>query len=473
LRGTGTKPVPRRVVASMRWPIVLFALGLACSRPSASDAAPWLFVSDIHLNPLDRHREPPPRGYDTDFVLFRSALAEMKRVDPDPPVVVIPGDFLGHSFEVRYAKTTIDEIAREFDRTFPDAQFVPALGNEDSGCGDYALGPDSPFLRDMAVAWAPLVNRRGASPDFVKTFSHDGFYTTKLPGTNLRAVVLDDVPFSPRFRAGCGSANADVASEELDDVERAVPPGNPVKTWLLLHIPPGVDAYSTVHLMHHLAVVPFLDTVPRNRLIAILGDRRRNVSLAVAGHTHKFAFRLIGGDAPDPLPILMVPALSPIFGNNPMFLTADVDPGGTIRRVEEHAYDDDRGPDDERLPADRWQMAGGSADLGLRAFTGSDLAALRRRLDGDSDLQAEFARLYDGGAPPEIRSANFRSYACAINELSDTEYRHCLGEHGFLFLTGRGVIVGFVGAAVVLAVLGTAILLFRRRGTRRKLPAEA
>jgi hypothetical protein len=438
--------------------ICVFALTLVpvsanASAASATPAAPWLFVSDVHLDPLEKNQRPSYRGEDTNEPLLKSALAAMKRADPAPPVVVISGDFLGHGFENRYVKTTMAHLARAFGEAFPSAQFILALGNEDSPCGDYYAGPNPQFLRETAAAWEPLVNRNGAAPGFLQTFSRDGFYTAKLPLPGLRAVVVDDVFWARRFRSGCGAGNSDGATEQLADLERALPPGDRDKTWVVLHIPPGVDAFSTIHIVHHLVVVPFLDSAPQNRLLSILGDRRRNVSLLVAGHTHKFAFRLIDPDGGNSIPVLLVPAISPIFGNNPMFLTVRVAAGGAIGAIEEHAYDDDH---------EQWYDAGGSKDLGLEGFSGAALANLRSRLAESQDLRATFARLYDGGAPPEISVRNWRGYWCAIESMSDTAYRTCMGERGYGFLTGRGfAVIGFAALGVLLIATAGTVLMRR------------
>ncbi len=441
-------------------PLVLCIVALAtvaisanASPASEATASPWLFVSDVHFDPLEKNPRPSYRGEDTNAPLLRSALAAMKQADPSPPVVVISGDFLGHGFDNRYVKTTMAHVARAFGDAFPRAQFVLTLGNEDSPCGDYYAGPNAQFLHDTAAAWEPLVNRNGAAPGFLKTFSRDGFYTAKLPLPGLRAVVVDDVFWARRFRSGCSAENADGATEQLADLGRALPPGNADTSWVVLHIPPGVDAFSTVHLVHHLAVVPFLDSAPQNRLLGILGDRRRNVSLLVAGHTHKFSFRLIDPDGGEPVPVLLVPAISPIFGNNPMFLTVRVGPGGTIGAIEEHAFDDER---------EQWYDAGGSRDLGLDGFSGAALTDLRSRLAENKELRATFARLYDGGAPPEITARNWRGYWCAIDAMSDTAYRTCMGERGYGFLTGRGVaVIGFAALAILLSAIAAAVRMRR------------
>lgn len=423
----------------------------AAATSAAVKSARWLFVSDVHLNPHSASGAPSPLGEDTNEALLRSALAEMKRVAPAPPVVVIAGDFLAHKFNGREAKAAMAHVAVLFGQAFPKAQFVLALGNNDSTCGSYVTAPNAPFFQDTAVVWGPLVNRHGEAPDFMKTFPRDGYYTAKLPIPGLRAVVINDTFWSPRFRAGCGSTEIDGSEETLADLDRALPPGGPGKAWVVLHIPPGIDAFSTVNLAQRLAIVPFLETAPRNRLLAMLGDRRRNVALAVTGHTHKFAFRLAGSDGPAPLPILMVPSLSPVFRNNPMFLTADVAPDGTIREVEAHAYG-----------YDAWRDAGGSRDLGLQAFTGPELAVLRQRLAVDPNLRGEFARLYDGGARPEITPANWRGYWCAIDAMSSTDYRACTGQRGYSFITARGFLVtAIVAAPILLAVLLAAFYFMR------------
>jgi len=440
------------------WVLVTLVLVFATARPA--NAAPWLFVSDIHLEPHDT--DPLPRWYgsDTNEALLRSALAEMKRVDPSPPVVVIPGDFLGHRRFTRSAIPTMAQVARSFGDAFPHAQFVLALGNEDSNCGDYGAGPGSPFLRQLAAVWEPLVDRRGAAPNFRTTFARDGFYVAKLPIPGLRLVVIDDIFASPRFRERCGSTGVDAANEALDDLDRALPPGAREKSWVVLHIPPGIDAFSTSHLVHHLAVVPFLDSGPRNRLVAILGDPRRNVALAIAGHTHKFAFRLVDDGARGDLPMLLVPAISPIFGNNPMFLTVDVGPDGTLRRIDEHAYD-----------RTGWHVVGTSADLGLSAFTGAALAKLEGRLDADPALRSVYARLYEGGAKSEITPQNWRDYRCAISALTDTAFRQCSGERGYGFLTLRGLVAGaavaLIGLIATIAIFVAIRLTLRSPGTGR------
>ena len=93
---------------------------------------------------------------------------------------------MGHKFPEQFAKyvpdappgaydefvdKTIAFLAAEFNATFPKAQFLITVGNNDGYCGNYMSTPNSPFLAHMAAAWGPLVNRNGNAPNFAAQFS--------------------------------------------------------------------------------------------------------------------------------------------------------------------------------------------------------------------------------------------------------------------------------------------------------------
>jgi sphingomyelin phosphodiesterase acid-like 3 len=432
---------------------LLFAtLGVA-TRPA--QAAPWLFVTDIHLDPLARDTIPAKFGSDSNVALLDTTLAEMKHVDPDPPVIVIGGDFLAHNFHWSLATVTMEFLAHRFDAAFPNAQFVITLGNEDSSCGDYSIATHSRYLRDTARAWEPLVNRHGAAPSFLATFARDGFYTARLPVPRLRAVVVDDVFWSPRYRACQPSGNP--SANAIAELRRALRMTND-RNWIVLHIPPGIDAYSTAHIAHRLVVVPFLDPGARDALLGAIADPDAHVALVVAAHTHKFAYR-IAGTTDRPVPMLLVPSVSPIFRNAPGFLTAEPNPDGTLDNVVSYA----------RLHS-KWVDLGGFPALGVTHLTGPALVDLHRRLDHDAALRDRFSRLYEGGGPPEIAPANWPIYSCASTTFASTPFRACAKEGGFSLVTSRGIAVVAVLATlgVVAAVALAAALRFWYRPKRRR-----
>ena len=414
-------------------------------------AAAWLFVSDIHLDPTSTASSPARFGSDTNAPLLESAIAEMRRVDPQPPVVVIGGDLVAHHIDRDRVVPTIASLARTFDRAFPHAQFVIALGNNDSPCGNYGISRDSPFLGAVARAWGPLVNRGGAAPAFLRTFAHDGSYTTRLPLPRTYATVVNDTGWSPRAHAcegGPSAANAAVA-----DLDRALTARPGERHWILMHIPPGIDAFSTVQVVHRLAVVPLLDPGYRRHFEAAVGAPQADVSLVVAAHIHRFAYRILGAHGPHPVPLLAIPSISPVYGNAPAFLTVDVAGDGTVENVEEHAFV--RGA---------WEDAGGTRTLGLRTFTAAGLAGLQARLADDEPLRAAFARLYGGDRRSEINAGNWRAYWCAATELGVAPFKRCLGAGGYRIVTQRGLIVLGIVLVLFSAALVAFVAVIRRRG---------
>jgi sphingomyelin phosphodiesterase acid-like 3 len=444
--------------ASFQWlrtavAIAFFVAIVLVDRAVADAANPWLFVTDIHLEATRHGNRPASYGQDTNAALLATALREMHAVDPNPPVVVISGDLLAHGMDRPHATGTAILLANAFNRVYPHAQFILTLGNDDSNCGDYGVAPNSAFLRAVARAWGPLVNRNNAAPHFLQTFPHDGFYTASLPVKMTRAVIIDDVFWSPRYRSGCGPAG-NIAATSLNELDRALRP-SAQRTWLFLHIPPGIDAFSTTHLAQGLVVVPFLDPGPRSRLVALIGDPARNVALVVAGHTHKFAYRIVNETSKHPVPILLVPALSPVFGNAPSFLTADVAGDGTVSSVEEHSY-----------LHRNWRDDGGLTSLGVPVLDGEALRALQGRLAVDRTLRTRFAELYNGDAPPEINEGNWRSYWCAATAFSSAEFRACTMQGGYSVFTVRGLLA-VAGIAVTLIIVASAIALTIRYRTKR------
>ncbi len=447
----------RRGAARCLW-LLLGLIGTMLAMPARAAAAePWLFVSDVHFSGV-RGAEPSSFGKDTNTALLASSIAEMRRLAPHPPVIVIPGDFLGHHFKNADALPTMIDLAKRFDAAFPHAQFVISLGNEDSDCGDYGVGVQSAFLHAVADAWEPLVNRNGAAPNFVRTFSRDGFYTARLPIAGVRAVVIDDAFWSPLYHNVCG-AQGSPTPESVGELDAALRPGGTERRWIVMHIPPGIDVGTTVNLARHLAIVPFLRPAPRERFVQLASDPARHVEVVITGHLHRFSYRILGASGPAGVPLLITPAISPIYGNTPAFLTADVATDGIIRNLEEHALVDGR-----------WRDIGGLGSLGAGEFTAAALENVQRRLDRNPDERYTYATLYNGPVQwNEINTYNWRSYWCAATELDSTDFRSCLDEGGFSFLTRRGVAVVVVAAGLSVAVIMLFVIAVVRRRRRARV----
>ncbi len=433
------------VVASV-WVAILLAPGRLLA------GSPWLVVSDLHFDPLASPSVPMTAGHDTNGVLLDASLAEMRAVDPNPPVVIIAGDLLAHSFDRSQAAATFAYLAKRFGAAFPHAQFVLTLGNNDSACGDYELQPADAFLRSVAHAWSPLVARPGVTTDFTAGFARDGSYTTTLPTSpSTRAIVLADVYWSPRYRDACGPRASDPAASLVNELRDDLAAGHGKPAWVILHIPPGIDAFSTTKLAHQLITISFLQDDRQRAALALLEDTSYHVGTVIAGHSHKFAFRLAGS-----IPLLLVPSISPVYDNNPSFVTLDVAPDGRIRDVTEFSQ-----------VGAAWQRVGDLRALGVTAFDAAQLRALHDRLENDPALRAAFARLYDGDASvAEITESNWRAYWCAAVDLSAGAYRTCAA----LGPAGRFGAHAAALAAMLLAALAAIVggMLFFRAGLPRK-----
>lgn len=337
---------------SRRFSVVLwFFVAVSCSvAPSAgAQARPeqgeqvWLAVSDIHLNVFDRSLRPSAYGADSNPVLLESAIARMKRAVPNPGVILFPGDFLAHDFVHIAARSgeapeeaairTMRWIAGRFKRAFPRAQFAIALGNNDAPCGDYRSA-NGAYMAAIARAWSPLVNLGGASPSFRASFVRGGYYVATLPVHGMRLVVLNTVSLSNEYKGSCRGDDMQAGDQELAwlrSMMRATSAGN--HNVVMMHIPPGFDAFSTNYTRGWLAW-PFLRARYNAGLVDALEDPIDRVSYALAGHTHRFDFRLAGH-----VPIVVLGSLSPIYGNDTMFYTLRVSADGLLRDIDVYSFD--------------------------------------------------------------------------------------------------------------------------------------
>lgn len=410
----------------------------------------WLLATDLHVEPGRGGPLPAVYGRDTNGALLDSTVAQMRKSDPAPQVVILSGDFLAHQFphNVQLAERTMARVVKAFNTAFPHAQFVIVPGNNDDPCGDYRTTPGSAYFGYIAHLWAPLVNRNGAAPDFEKNFAQYGWYSARLPG-GLRALALDSVYWSVVYRR-CADYHPDASRRELrwfaQSLDR-IPAGS--RSLVVMHIPPGVDPHSTI-IAHRLLIVPFLREDVSSAFVRILSEREKAIGIVIAGHTHRDDFRLFGG-----VPILLAPSVSPVYANNPAFLRLDIAAGGTLQDYRPYFYDEWSG---------EWRT-GQSFDetFGVKAFSASALASVHARLAADPDLRARWARMFMSGAGRrDVNSGTWRTYWCAQTEPAG----------GFVGCAGLGRRVELLpvaaGVAAALIIGGLALLTVRLGRARKR-----
>jgi len=404
------RPAGRRLRRFLRASIVLSTFGaLIVSRSGAMAAAIhprdqiWLAVSDIHLDPYDRSSRASSYRFDSNIALFESALAAMKRAVPNPSLVLLPGDFFEHHFaqhvRERGGGTSADEagiatmlrIATAFGHAFPRAHFAIALGNNDAPCGDYRTTNGSAYLKGVARIWEPLVNRDRAAPDFAASFSRDGHYTAGLPMHGLRLAVVNSLLFSQQYRGNCGSAGDGAAKELawLQRVLRRLPSGT--RAVVMMHIPPGFDAFSTQYA-HGFLAWPFLRAPYNGMLVNILATNSSRIAFGIAGHTHRFDFRLAGT-----VPVVILGSLSPIFENNPAFYAMHVSSTGSLDDIDTTTF---------KESTQQWvAQRGFAATWAISRFDDGSLTELHARIKTSPSVRLAWGAQANGRAPSDVQHA--------------------------------------------------------------------
>jgi Calcineurin-like phosphoesterase len=467
-------------MAFARARLAAVALGvLLCASTGTLRAAPreraqiWLAVSDIHLDPFDRASRPSASGSDSNVALFRSALAQMKRAAPDPALVLLPGDFLEHRFAQHVRQSdpaespdeaglrTMRQIASAFGMAFPNAEFAIALGNNDAPCGDYRSADGSRYLARVARIWAPLVNRRSAAPDFAAAFARDGHYTLDSPVSGVRLVVLNSLLFSEEYRGNCGGSKAD-AARELEWL-RATLRHTPAATRnvVVMHIPPGFDPFSTQYVQGIFAW-PFFKEPYNDALRDLLSASANRVLYVIAGHAHRFDFRLAGN-----VPIVVLGSLSPIFDNDPAFYVFHVSSVGPLRDIELHVFG---------APLQGWlPKRSFDATWKVTKIDGASLAGLHTRLGLDPTARLAWGAQANGAPPTDVSRAGawgtpwWRVQWCAQSYLT-AQYAECADIRGHRI---RFAVLATIAAITIMVLtwLGVRRYLItprRRAGVRRK-----
>jgi hypothetical protein len=387
-------------------------------------------------------------GKDSNYNLFVSVLRHAASAAPKADFILLAGDWLAHGFSdsyYRYAGNRDPRGLYEFmDKTiafltqlmreqFPNVPIYPALGNEDSYCGDYQLQPEGEFLRRTADIWKVLLRDGNNERAFMQTFPTGGYYAASVHGTpKHRVVVLNTVFFAADYKNQCGNAEDDPAGDQLRwlaaQLKDAAAKGD--RVWLLYHIPYGIDAYNTVMGTGGKTVEKIV-TLWRadytEQFLALLGQYRETIRFTLAGHTHMDYFRMgpdadTGGESSAFL--LVTPGISPIFGNNPGLHVLSYD-RKVFSLLDYTAYRLDlaAGPSVEWKEEYRF-----SRTYGLFPVTAATLWTLSRSLKEDARIRATYIDYYNVGNPalPQITAPTWPLYWCSIGYLTAPAFQSCV-----------------------------------------------
>jgi sphingomyelin phosphodiesterase acid-like 3 len=386
-------PTPRLPILITLLALATITLAQKAPEPKTPQTVPALLLSDIHFDPfhdpaLVPHLAPTPpdkwdtvlagtpsptqakdfdalqltcklRGVDTGYPLWHASLQAIRAQAAGSAFVTVSGDLLAHSFPCKFAQAfphakpgdylafvlqTIQYVTHSLQTTLPNTPIYLAMGNNDSGCGDYSDSSHSPFLTETAKIVAQALPPNADRAAVQASFATEGFYAAPLPPAipNTRVLVLDSIFLSAHHTDCAGQTDAAAAEDQVTWLQTQLGEARSQKekVWLIAHIPPGVDLYGTLKKMadicRHAAPQMFL---ANERMAQILAENADIVRLAIFAHSHTDEFRLLTSETPEPsprpdtkpalrpgVPVKIVTSISPVNGNKPAFTLARIDP---------------------------------------------------------------------------------------------------------------------------------------------------
>ncbi len=322
---------------------------------------PVLVFSDVHFNPFydpslfpklvaadagewesifksSGISAPSVWGGDTNYPLLAIALSSIRQNMGASPLIIFTGDMLGHYLpqtfyglydpanaqnptpaDVAAMKAFTDKtIAFFMQQVRSYVGNIPvmfAVGNSDSYTG---LGPDSSFLSDTAeLYYTNFVNGTVDHQTFLDAFTSGGYYSAEPTGTDLMVIGLNTFEFSPYF--GDTTSSAVTAELHWFDLTLASAQAGGKKVWLLMHVPPGADKYSTAQAVdsngHISTAIMMWNEDYQESFLKILAKYPGLITQTFIAHTHMDEYRIMSPGNP----AVTTPSIAPYFGNNPAF----------------------------------------------------------------------------------------------------------------------------------------------------------
>lgn len=474
-----------RLIRALRVPgVLVLAAAFLCSHacpqaPHNPPSIPAVFLSDIHFEPFwDPAKAPrlaaapveqwhailsspdsPARtaqfaalqkachakGNDTSYPLLAASFHAMRATAPSPTFITLSGDLMAHAFFCKlqaalpratdserrsFAAKTVSFVIAELTAAYPGVPLYVALGNNDSDCGDYQLDPNSHFLTTTGNAVAAAL----PPPDRAqveKTFAADGYFSAPLPAPmrHARLLVLDDLFMSTRYATCAGSSDPKPAAAQLAWLRSQLESArqNHEKIWVMAHIPPGINAYSTARKMRDVCggqpADTFLDSSALASTVAEYGDV---IKLVLFGHTHMDELRLLEPQSAShpSVPVKMVASISPVDGNNPSFTVAEIDPA-TAALIDYQVY----AASDPS--ASFWSKEYDFAQAyNQPAFTASTLSTLIAAFAADPKAETaasqSYLRNYFVGDRSTMLRTFWPQYVCTLENMTPETYRNCI-----------------------------------------------
>lgn len=401
------------------------------------------------------------KGVDTPPALLASSLRAEHLHEPHPLFVTVSGDLMAHQFDCRFhtlaptstpadysafAAKTVAFIALQLHHTFPASPIYFALGNNDSGCHDYREDPNSAFLQSDATSFAADAISPSNRAAILQQFPALGDDNIALPEPfhHTRLLILQDIFESKKYAACNDDPDPNAETQQITWLRTQLTAARAAHehVWIMTHIPPGIDAYSTFAKHRNVCAgqspAMFLNS---SALAETIADFPDVIRLTLFGHTHMDELRAFHAapDSPDPnatIPGKLVPSITPVNGNNPAFTVARVSPSTAILKdYTVYAANNQMGIDTEWHKEYTYSTTYHEPNL-----SGTSIANLTNGFladkSGSSDTSRAYQQYFYVGDPAEAHgiSASLKAaamqllwpaYACAITNADPNNFRTC------------------------------------------------
>ena len=440
-----------------------FADPAKAARLSAAPASEWPAILSAPDSPTQAKESAalqeacPTRGVDTPYVLWQSSLMAIRADAARARFITLSGDLLAHSFDCKFqtllptatpaqflafTEKTVRTIVTTLRTALPGIPLYIAMGNNDSGCGDYHLdAAHDAFLGYTAKIVAEALPADLSPTDHaavLSDFAAGGYYSVPLAGVpHTRLLVLDDLFFSAKYSTCSGQPDHAPAAAQLAWLAEQLSAARQhnERVWVMGHIPPGVNLYATARNSANVCAGARPQMFLANESLAELLARNADVvRLALFGHTHDDEMRLLTVESSLAkastqtslgVPLKIVSSITPINGDRPTFTLASIDPAtATLADYTVFMASNLTGVAAKWAPAYTY-----STTYHQRAFDAASLATLIRGFQSDPSAkspasQATLRNYFPGDISRAIQFA-WPQYACTLNHDTARSFAAC------------------------------------------------
>ena len=281
---------------------------------------------------------------------------------------------------------------------------------------------------------------------FVSSWKALGSFNVPHPAlSGVRIISINSIFLSQKYQAlssahGCAPVSSTAAADLLLWLEQnlaAAAQANQ-RVWLMFHIPPGIDGYASAMKQQALAknaaaasaegcansIVPMWVPEWTAKFDALLAKYHSTVIAGFAAHTHSDDYRLIGA-GPEREFVLMNPAISSIYSQNPGFRVVSYNRNGVV--TDQSTYYLTNLPAASAKNKGRWKKEYTfTRQWKARGLNAASLSRVYDQVVADESARASWLKLYAVSGPAlEGEKPIARALYCAVEGLSVESYREC------------------------------------------------